>query len=281
MDEAMAAGDRARERRLAGMFESWPCPAAIARPDGTLLAVNRRARALAGEKPARTCRELLGCRLSEAQCPLRRVMIWRKTENVCEVPVRTRHRTGWVVERLSVWRDPASDEPVATLAWEPATALHYRRRVLRRRAREDALTGLLNRGGFDEVLRRRASRRAGDAPAAVLMIDVDGLKKVNDAMGHAAGDGVLAAVGRGLLSSLRRGDVAGRVGGDEFAVYCPGTPRRDARRLAERMRSAIESNGAKVSIGVACGKGARSDELRRVADRALYREKRGKGGLRP
>lgn len=99
--------------------------------------------------------------------------------------------------------------------------------MLRYRSTHDALTGLENRGAFDEALQRFASR--GPLPVGVLMLDLDGLKDVNDRFGHAAGDELLQRAARCLRESFRAEDVVARIGGDEFAVLAPG---QDARGVA-------------------------------------------------
>lgn len=105
----------------------------------------------------------------------------------------------------------------------------------------DPLTGLANRRRFDEVLDaewRRAAREG--QPMSLIMIDLDGLKLINDTHGHPAGDVCLRAVARAVGESLNRaGDLAARIGGDEFAVVLPGTGAIGAAGVAERIRLAI------------------------------------------
>jgi diguanylate cyclase (GGDEF)-like protein len=163
----------------------------------------------------------------------------------------------------------------------PATAFLNRLRRLRRRASVDALTAVLNRGSFDEHADRLspADRRR---PRAFIMADVDGLKAVNDRFGHAAGDRVLQRLGQVLLAHTRRADVVGRVGGDEFAILCPGADRAHARALVRRLHGALRADNAlhpdeprlSAQFGLAWSAAGRPSVLRRRADRQLYRLKR-------
>ncbi len=151
----------------------------------------------------------------------------------------------------------------------------------------DPLTGLHNRRAFtqrlDEALVR--SRRSG-APVALLMLDLDHFKDVNDRHGHPAGDQALRTVAALLVRELRAVDVAARLGGEEFGVLLPGTDQAEAVRVAERLRVAVArcpvvcastTLSVTTSIGaVAYPRHARTaDELSRLADEALYLAKRG------
>ena len=153
-------------------------------------------------------------------------------------------------------------------------------------ARRDRLTGLLNRRAFDDALAEAFARqRRLDEPAALLMLDLDHFKRVNDGYGHAAGDDVLRCVAGAMLSSLRQIDKMFRIGGEEFAVLLPGADCAAAAATAERIRKRIAGTPAKiggrdlsvtVSVGVALTRGiSNADELVRAADAALYRAKRG------
>jgi diguanylate cyclase (GGDEF)-like protein len=145
----------------------------------------------------------------------------------------------------------------------------------------DAMTGLPNLRQFrsragEEVLR---SHRAG-APLSLLLVDIDGLKEINDVGGHAAGDRAIQAVARGLVGACRASDFPARIGGDEFAVLAPSTRAADAVELADRVRQAVRDASdpatVRVSVGIADLEIAgtlRVEALLRVADRALYRAK--------
>src|SRR5512147_939036 len=141
-------------------------------------------------------------------------------------------------------------------AGDPEAAYHD---VLGRRAREDGLTGLANRAAFDDALSRAwaAARRSGQ-PVSLLLFDVDHFKRVNDGLGHAAGDSVLRDLGRLLSSVVRREELLARIGGEELAVLLPGSGLEAALALGERMRAAVEEHtfahqGAPIRITISCG----------------------------
>ena len=147
-------------------------------------------------------------------------------------------------------------------------------------ARTDPLTGLANRRAFEQALEQRL---AATAPKtfAVLMLDVDGLKQVNDARGHAAGDAVLRRVASVLSSDLRETDLATRWGGDEFVLLMPGVDQVGALSLARRIGGTLlnpddAAGRISVSIGTAAfpADGTTAASLLAAADRSMYIEKR-------
>jgi len=152
------------------------------------------------------------------------------------------------------------------------------------RAATDGLTGLPNKRAVTDALKRTfAQTTTTKAPMALLLIDLDHFKQINDQRGHGVGDQVLANVGATLRALLRSGDFAGRNGGEEFAVLLPGTEVSSALEIAERIRAAIAEislPGSDVtvsaSIGVAGFPGHAStlERLERLADAALYVAKR-------
>jgi len=146
-------------------------------------------------------------------------------------------------------------------------------------ARTDALTGLLNRRGFLERLETQLeSARRGESPPSLVFGDFDGFKRLNDRFGHEAGDAALRRTGEIFGHVTRRIDVAGRIGGEEFALIVPGSDGTSARRLAERLRVALgeafagEAVPLTMSFGIATFPldGEDPGELMRSADRALY-----------
>lgn len=152
-------------------------------------------------------------------------------------------------------------------------------------ARRDQLTGLFNRRAFDESLIEACARiRRLDEKFALLMIDIDHFKRVNDTFGHAVGDGVLRMVSRVMISCFREIDSAFRIGGEEFAVLLLGADMEAAKIAADRLRAAIateyvtvESQEIRVtvSIGIALSSPLLSsvETLTKVADAALYKAK--------
>ena len=150
----------------------------------------------------------------------------------------------------------------------------------------DALTGLPNRRHFERRLREELARAVRCGQSLVLMLlDLDGLKKVNDTAGHDSGDEALRAVARTLKHTCRATDRASRTGGDEFAVLAPNVTEREAETLAGRIREGLtvearEVGGSfpplTVSIGVADTRHIREprpDQLYAAADQALYQAK--------
>ena len=152
------------------------------------------------------------------------------------------------------------------------------------RAATDGLTGLPNKRAVTDALKRTFAQAATTkAPLALILLDLDHFKQVNDQRGHAVGDQVLANVGATLRGVLRARDFAGRNGGEEFAVLLPDTEIDAALEIAERVRGAIAEislPGTDVSvtasIGVAGfpGQASTLDRLERLADAALYLAKR-------
>lgn len=151
----------------------------------------------------------------------------------------------------------------------------------------DALTGLANRRALSELLEKelRRSVRYG-TPASLLLIDVDGLKQVNDNEGHSAGDRVLRRVADAITEALRDTDVGARWGGDEFAIIAPNTTAEAALRSAERLVVRVANAGGHdrwrttttVSVGIATFDPAHMNDcdlerLLHAADDALYRAK--------
>ena len=158
--------------------------------------------------------------------------------------------------------------------------LQEARRALHHRVTHDGLTGLANRAR----LAAHADQHDGEA-MAVLLIDLDGFKQVNDSLGHAAGDRLLQEVARRISATLRPDDLAGRLGGDEFLVLLPGGDATTAESTAARIRSAVEAPvrlgdevagvGASVGYAVRPPGSARSlDALTHEADVRMYAAKR-------
>lgn len=156
---------------------------------------------------------------------------------------------------------------------------------LRNLAHMDTLTTLPNRRYLHETLIRVL--RPGSGPVSVILFDLDGFKQINDQFGHAAGDEVLALIGRTAPECIRTGDIVGRWGGEEFLVICPDTTLQDGLVLAERLRQAVERLAIEpisritASFGVAERRKHESPEqLIARADDALYEaKKRGKNTM--
>lgn len=157
-------------------------------------------------------------------------------------------------------------------------------RVAQWHAETDALTGLKNRRAFSsaaQTLMQLAARERH--PVSVMVIDLDHFKEINDGYGHPAGDAMLAHVAELLRSSLRRSDICGRFGGDEFAVLLPNTALDAAQAVAEKLRTlamqtTVPLDGLEVSvslsIGIACSEASGFEALMARADQAMYQAKR-------
>jgi diguanylate cyclase (GGDEF)-like protein len=169
-------------------------------------------------------------------------------------------------------------------------AFHQLRRVseLRRQATTDDLTGLPNRRAFYE--RVTTALAEPDRVLALLLLDLDRFKEVNDSLGHHVGDKLLGEVGLRLRDELREGDVLARLGGDEFAVLLGDVSQEQAVAVAEKLRTALAEPctlegialRTDVSIGLAIAPehGTELSVLLRRADIAMYQAKRGREGLR-
>jgi len=163
----------------------------------------------------------------------------------------------------------------------PALVTARRFAEARQHAELDVLTGLYNRRAFHDALQREVARaRRYERQLALVVLDLDDFKRVNDDLGHRAGDTVLMEVGRRILSLVRTTDIACRFGGDEFAVILPESSRADAELLAERIVRAIAGRAVdKVGpIGASAGAAElapddRGADLFDRADVALYRAK--------
>jgi len=209
--------------------------------------------------------------------------------NILAAPLRSEDGTvGAIVlsrREREAWPDPAR-RLLRAAASETAAAFSransYREAEVL--ASTDSLTGLPNRRYFDEFTELLAKRRRANDAVAILMIDIDRFKRVNDDHGHAVGDEVLRAVARAILATVRGDDVPARVGGEEFVVLLKNPPPEVPVQVGERVREAVRRldlsplgvRTITVSVGVASG----LDHVEPIADivaradKALLRAKR-------
>ena len=183
----------------------------------------------------------------------------------------------------AVWRLSEDDEGVSPrrlaldclIYRELARANAERARQMESESRVDFLTGLANRRGFEESFERLAGRaRHGAEPLALIYMDSDSLKKINDTDGHDAGDRFIGALAATLKDVVRHSDLISRWGADEFAVAGLCTSREEALALAERIRGAIEERTpGTVSVGIYWGVPAEATTALKEADAGLYRAK--------
>ncbi|HVG48719.1 MAG TPA: sensor domain-containing diguanylate cyclase [Rubellimicrobium sp.] len=175
---------------------------------------------------------------------------------------------------------PADEQVLASFA-----RLVVSQMELRMEARRDMLTGALTRRAFSDALQAAAEEAAaGEAPASLILFDIDHFKYVNDRWGHPAGDEVLRAVSEAIVCELRPADRLGRLGGEEFGVLAQVMEADEALALAERVRQAVaalrvpclQGHAVTVSGGVASWHPSRPDQAEWVAaaDVALYTAKR-------
>jgi diguanylate cyclase (GGDEF)-like protein len=212
-----------------------------------------------------------------------------RAESLLAVPLKARDRTlgALVLTGARGSFDAASHRVLGILANQAAATLTLIQDRERQKelAVRDGLTDLYNRRAFDELLVQalaREDRQKGRL--ALILLDLDHFKKLNDTYGHPAGDAALRASAKVLLQHLRKGDLAARYGGEEFVVILPGTDEEGALHLAERVRGAIQKHrlvfeGARIDLSASFGAsvwpsdGQEPDALLAAADRALYAAK--------
>lgn len=201
-----------------------------------------------------------------------------------DIDVRRDGTECWIETNKIPLRDEEGQVVGVLAVTEDITARKYMEQELFRRANYDVLTGLPNRGYFENQLQdavKRAQRRAG---LALLYFDIDRFKQVNDTYGHDVGDEVIRMFGQRVNHVLREGDVVARLGGDEFVLFVEGLPHPDdaalvACKIIKAMVPVFHVGGTTLqvstSIGVACFEaGMTPDMLVKAADQAMYDAKR-------
>jgi diguanylate cyclase (GGDEF)-like protein/PAS domain S-box-containing protein len=286
---------RDTEERFRRAFEDAPIGMALVAPDGRFLRVNRTLGELTGrseqELLERTFQELthpddVAADVEQAQLLLAGEISAYKLEKRY---LRPDGNVVWATLSVSLVRD-VTGAPLHFVAQiEDITDRKRAQEELERLASDDPLTGLLNRRRFDEELERELKRleREPDRRAALLVLDVDRFKLVNDSLGHRAGDDVLCAVAQTLRCRLRSTDAIARLGGDEFAALLIDLhDADDALGIAAELATAIESqsiltSGDATSVTVSIGVVAldhttteREIDTLVAADNAMYRAKR-------
>jgi diguanylate cyclase (GGDEF)-like protein/PAS domain S-box-containing protein len=263
-------------------------------PDGTITSWNHGAERLYQY----TAEEAIGQSVGIIEPPelrgdqeriLRRVFSGESLERYETERVRKDGRRLFVSLTISPVRDAEGRIISAAVVARDITERRLYEERLRYLADHDQLTGLFNRRRFEEELKREFARAGRYASCgAVLSIDLDNFKAINDSAGHAAGDMVLLAVAKAMSQRFRSTDVLARVGGDEFAVLLSNVDEADARAAAEDLLGALRAcrplfggKALKVhaSIGVAMfdPDDATSDELQIFADLAMYAAKNSGG----
>lgn len=191
------------------------------------------------------------------------------------------------------WKTGSDGRPVnGTIHIEDVTMQVEAREKLQYLASHDPLTGLWNRQFFtDSLERHQTGKRRGDAEGALIVLDLDNFKEVNDSWGHHAGDGVLQAVAEMIRSHLREDDRVARLGGDEFAVLLPGVSTETADRIASQLKEsftgaeipvlgapdAVYAPKASVGVLMLSSEGGGADRVLRLCDSLMYEAKEGGG----
>jgi diguanylate cyclase (GGDEF)-like protein len=209
---------------------------------------------------------------------LQTVLLHALRDDLGEDPVQFAEAVEQLVEAISAIQAEAMEAHV-----------HTRSRELESQANTDPLTGLGNLRALQRQLANLIDNyKRYTHPFGLLLMDIDGLKRINDSHGHQAGDRVLMQVGMSLRRSIRSVDTAARIGGDEFCVLLPQQDLKSAAKLAARLATAIEEEVAapgepsvSVSIGVASSPehGDDPETLVDTADRAMYRAKAAGEGI--
>ncbi|MEX2100555.1 MAG: EAL domain-containing protein, partial [Acidimicrobiia bacterium] len=291
-DRRQAEGElREAQERFRSAFENAPIGMALMALDGRLFRVNRALAQILG----RSGRELLGASvvdlthpedLPELRASMRQLLSGTLPSNQLEQ--RYVHHDGhpvWIAVSVSLVRDLQGTPLYFVCQMEDVTERRASGEALAHQAIHDPLTGLPNRVLFVERLERELARAAvNQERVAVLFLDLDRFKVVNDSLGHSAGDRLLVAVSDRLNNAVRPADIVARFGGDEFTVLCPNVPSEEtAELIAERLIQAASRPVALVegevfvtaSVGIALsgGESDTSETLLRNADAAMYRAK--------
>jgi diguanylate cyclase (GGDEF)-like protein/PAS domain S-box-containing protein len=293
--EASRAAPETVEERFRTAFDHAPVGMALVGTNGVYLRVNDAFGTITGHSPE----ELIGRSFDE---------ITHKEDLPAEIKYRARaldgeinsytheqryrHRNGghvWVRANVSLLRDARGDPLHFIAQVENVTDRKAVEERLLNHLLHDALTGLRSRFMFmDRLTQALARSERKQNPVAVLFVDLDHFKKVNDRYGHKAGDKVLVAVARTLEKAVRPSDTIARLAGDEFAVLCEDmSSERDAVLVAERLCAALNQPvdiddhklAVTASIGIAFAQeGDDPDSLLKHADAAMYKVKAGGRG---
>jgi diguanylate cyclase (GGDEF)-like protein/PAS domain S-box-containing protein len=256
--------------------------------DGTIISWNQGAEELYGyrsEEAIGRSISILAPRDREEEIPelIERISRGERVRHYETQQVRKDRQPIEVLLTLSPTRDPDGEITGASVVARDITELKRVERQLADLAYTDDLTGLANRRRFNRELRGRAEYAARyDRPAALLMLDLDELKTINDTFGHGAGDRVIRDVAGLLRARLRTTDFIARLGGDEFAVILPEADERSAEMVAQALLDELAGWPVSVdperrmtmSVGIALiDEGVSAEEAMIRADSALYEAK--------
>jgi diguanylate cyclase (GGDEF)-like protein/PAS domain S-box-containing protein len=284
---------RESEARYAGAFEGAPVGMALMAPDGCLVQVNRSL----GELLGCTRAELVGRALTDLTYPddlgidaAEVLALLRGEVRGYEVEKRLLHADGhpvWALVSCSLLRDEEGEPSHFVVHVEDIAERKRFETRLQHLADHDSLTGLANRRRFEAELGRHLARRTRyGGGGAVLLLDLDNFKDVNDTLGHSTGDDLIRAVAAVLRERLRESDVLARLGGDEFAILLPESSGTEADHVARSLIEAVDGArlvlaggrrvGATTSVGLRVLPGQdelTAEDVLSDADLAMYEAK--------
>lgn len=273
------ASESRADQLLAATFDESPVATLRAHREGDRVGRILDANPAAGRILGRSPRRLEGSQLHRLLAGHERLPVFDEPRTV---DVRVKGSNRWLSATVTALSSAAGDD-VALVVLVDVTQRRTDDEQLSRAAHHDVLTGLMNR---DELLRRMAALQP-ETPkehVALMFLDLDGFKAVNDAHGHHIGDELLVAVARRIRRAIRPGDFVGRIGGDEFVIVCPHLEEPSvARALAERVRATLDEpvsiEGLELRISMSVGiaeslaESIDGPQLLRQADMAMYRAK--------
>ncbi len=291
---------RDREEELTAIYENAPLIMMLLDEELRVRKVNGYASLFAGRSPDRMTGlrggEALGClnRLDDpagcgygaecGDCKVRRTIVdtfetgqsHHEVEGVLPVDLGEHREDLWVL--VSTTRLTVRESPTVLVTIQDITDRKNAEERIRYMSFHDSLTGLYNRAFLEEEMKRLSTGR--QLPISVIMGDLNGLKLVNDAYGHAAGDDLLRRAARILKESCRGEDIVARWGGDEFVIFLPQTRRDEAEAIVGRIAGALrQSEDDEVPVSIALGlavmekAGQNIGEVMREAEDSMYRNK--------
>ena len=250
---------------------------------------------LAGQA-ARMLRPVISDHGSAALAPTCDLLTMEELQSLIYLPISSKERLLGVLSIGNRMHHPFSDtelQLLSAIANQIGTAIDNTQ--LYQQALElaftDSLTSLYNRRYLMEQIEREFARaKRSNTPLSLIMIDLDGLKTINDRFGHHKGDTLLAHLGKVIKFCIRTSDVAARWGGDEFMILAPETDSEDVRKIAERIKTGvavhqpdIDEEGVIVSVSLGTAsfpaQGLEVTELLQSVDQAMYSDKRGRGRI--
>lgn len=199
-----------------------------------------------------------------------------------------RGKPTWVRFEMHIAKDPHNDDLLAFIYFRDIDKQHREMERLKELAKRDQMTGLYNHDATIELIREYLAQDGADKPHALIVIDINEFKKVNDRYGHMQGDLIIVEVAKRIQSVFRRDDIVGRIGGDEFMVLIKDIKSGDmaqkkARELEKVIHFRFRCDDKVMEVGCSVGMALYSDpmmgfeELYRQADAAMYKAKHGNG----